>query len=417
MPTDEYYDLIIVGGGPAGASAALYAHRQGLKTLLIEKDKFPRDKICGDALSGKSVAILQELDLLDKVRALPGAFIQTIVFGSPEHTHLRVDLQEHDLQDILTGAVLPMEGFVIRRQIFDHFLFEEARTKVSTCIEEFKVRKLIVEDGQVRGVRGRQGESGEESEYRGRLVLGCDGFNSMVARQSGLYKHESRHLIVGLRCYYEKVAELQDQIELQFVEEVLPGYFWIFPLENGHANIGLGIVHKFLKERRLDLRETLQKVIAKPAFKDRFANARPLGEPVGWNLPIGSKRRRIHGDGFLLLGDAASLIDPFTGEGIGNAFYSARTAVETAVEALQADDFSAHFLKRYDQRLQNALADELKISTRLQQLNRWAPLMNLVIRKAAKNRELSNLICGMLANAVPKKHFINPLFYLKLLLK
>jgi len=417
MAADQLYDLIIVGAGPAGASAALYAHRQGLKTLLLDKDKFPRDKICGDALSGKSVAILQELDLLDKVRTLPGAFIQTIVFGSPAHTDLRVDLREHDLQDIMTGKVLPMEGFVIRRQIFDHFLFEQARSKASTCIEEFKVRELIVEEGQVRGVKGRVGNRRDEIEYRGRLVLGCDGFNSIVARQSGLYKHESRHSMVALRGYYKNVSDLQDQIELHFVEEALPGYFWIFPLENGYANVGLAMVHKDIKERRVDLKETLQKVIAKAAFKDRFAAAQPLGEPVGWNLPLGSKHRRIYGDGFLLLGDAASLIDPFTGEGIGNALYSARTAVETAVEALQANDFSARFLKRYDQRLWGALGDELKMSTRLQQLSRWQGLMNLVLRKAANNPELSNLICGMIANAVPKKHFTNPLFYLKLFFK
>ncbi len=417
MAPDPTYDLIIVGGGPAGSTAALYAQRRGLKTLLLDKDRFPRDKICGDALSGKSVAILHELGLLDKVRALPGALIQSVVFGSPTHTDLHIDLRQYHHQDTLTSTSMPMEGFVIRRQVFDHFLFEEARRQVSTCIEGFNVRELIVEQGQVRGVRGRPAGSREVVEYRGRLVLGCDGFNSMVARQGGLYKHESRHWIVALRCYYENVADLQDQIELHFVEEALPGYFWIFPLENGCANVGIGMVHKYLKKHRVDLVQALHKVIHSPAFKDRFAAARPLEEPVGWNLPAGSKHRRIYGEGFLLLGDAASLIDPFTGEGIGNALYSARTAVETAVEALQANDFSARFLKRYDQRLWDALGDELKISTRMQQLGRWQSLLNLVIRKAAGNPELGELICGMIANAVPKKYFTNPLFYLKLLFK
>ena len=82
------YDLIIVGGGPAGATAALYAERAGLTTLLIDKAQFPRDKICGDALGGKSVAVLRELGLLDEVRALPGVEVLKIVFGSCSSTDI-----------------------------------------------------------------------------------------------------------------------------------------------------------------------------------------------------------------------------------------------------------------------------------------------------------------------------------------
>ena len=416
-PGNTLYDLIIVGAGPAGATAALYARRRGLKTLLLDKDKFPRDKICGDALSGKSVAILLELGLLEKVRNLPGAAIGRIVFGSPDHAAADIDLGRHNLHNSLTGKVLPMEGFVIRRQIFDHFLFEEARRAADACAEGFAVRDLIYEDGRVCGVRGLQVGSREEVEYRGHVVLGCEGFNSVVARKVGLYRHESEHMLVALRCYYENVGGLSDQIELHFVDEVLPGYFWIFPLENGCANVGIGLGHHEIKKSKIDLKEALRRVVSNAAFGERFADARPLEEPVGWNLPIGSKRRQIHGDGFLLLGDAAGLIDPFTGEGIGNALYSARFAVEVVAEACEVGDFSAAFLRRYEERLWAALGDELKTSTRLRRLGQRRFLMNLVIRKAARNAEVSDLICGMLASSVPRKKLANPLFYLKLLFR
>ncbi|MBI4529967.1 MAG: geranylgeranyl reductase family protein [Candidatus Latescibacteria bacterium] len=404
------YDLIIVGGGPAGATAALYAGRQGMKTLLLEKERFPRDKVCGDALSGKSVAVLRELDLLHKTRHLPGAVIRSITFGSPDSTETNIDFRRSGYGDSLIG-------FVIRRRIFDHFLFEEARKTVDTCIEGFTVRELILKEGQVSGIRGGQAGCDEEVEYRGRIVLGADGFRSIVSRKTGMYKHEPRHWVVALRCYYQNVKGLTDQIELHYLDEVLPGYFWVFPLENGYANVGIGMLYEYIKRRNVNLRDALHVAIHSPRFRDRFVEAQALEEPVGWNLPVGSKHRRIYGDGFMLLGDAAGLIDPFTGEGIGNAMYSARCAVETAREACEAGDVSAAFLARYDERLWRTIGDEMKVSTRLQQLGRLRFLMNFFIGKAAQNQEVRDIICGMIANTIPKHKLTNPLFYLKLLLK
>lgn len=412
----ETYDLIIVGGGPAGATAALYAQRQGLTTLLVDKECFPRDKICGDALSGKTVAILHELGLFEEVGALPGAAISRIVFGSPDATAADIDLSRYDLRNRLTGRTLPMEGFVIRREVFDHFLFEKARAAAGRTLEGFAVQDLLREGEQVCGVRGRT-EDGAELEFRAPLVLGCDGFNSIVARKGGLYSHESRHWMVALRQYFEGVTGLTDQIELHFIDEVLPGYFWIFPIEGDRANIGIGMGHHDIKARGIHLKDALKAATQNPIFRERFKDARPLENPVGWNLPVGSRRRPAHGPGFLLLGDAASLIDPFTGEGIGNALYSARFAVDTAVAAKKAGDHSADFLRRYEDRLWDSLGSELKISTRLHSMGRWPSLMNLVIRKAANNAEVSDLICGMMANAVPRKILTNPLFYLRLLFR
>lgn len=416
MTTAEIYDLIIVGGGPAGAAAALYARRQGLRALLLDKERFPRDKTCGDALSGKSVAVLHELDLLDAVRQLPGAHIRRIIFASPEHIGADIDLTRYPLRNRFTGQTLPMEGFVIRRELFDHLLFTRAREAADRAIEGFTVKGLLEEGGQICGVRG-ESAAGEEQECRAPLVLGCDGYRSIVARRTGLYRHASQHSMVALRQYFAGVEGLTDQIELHFVDEVRPGYFWIFPVGEGNANIGIGMDHADIKARDVDLKKALQAAIDSPAFRDRFARARPLEKPTGWNLPVGSCRRPMHGAGFLLLGDAAGLIDPFTGEGIGNALYSARYAVETAAEAREAADYSAHFLARYADRLWEALGPELKTSARLHELGRRRFLMNLVIRKAARSQAVSDLIGGMMANAVPRKQLTNPLFYLKLLFK
>jgi len=404
----QTYDVIIVGGGPSGAAAALYAHRKGLSTLLLDKDSFPRDKICGDALSGKSVTILEELDLLDGVSELPGAFIQSVVFGSPTYKQVNIDFKRNIVENTPSG-------FVIRREIFDNFMFQEAKKAATTTVENFIVKDVLSENGRLTGVSGKNTATGESVEYTGKIILGADGFNSLIARKTGLYEHDPEHWVVALRQYYKDVKGLTDQIELHYIDEVLPGYFWVFPLENGYANVGIGMLHKYIKDRNVDLKEALKHAIESDAFRERFTDAEPMENPMGWNLPVGSKHRKIYGNGFMLLGDAASLIDPFTGEGIGNAMYSAKYAIEVADEAIKTGDFTEDFIAKYDERLWAEVGDELQVSYKLQKLGKIRPLLNFVINKAARSDEVSNIIAGMLANEVPRKKLANPLFYFKLL--
>jgi geranylgeranyl reductase family protein len=402
------YDIIIVGAGPAGCAAALYAAKDGLKTLLVDKETFPRDKICGDALSGKSVTILRELDLLGKTQNLPGAHIQSIVFSSPNHASFRIDLRNTSLKNI-------PKGFVIRRENFDAFMFNEAKNAATKHLENFTVTDLIMEDGYVRGIKGFEKGRDEELSFYSHLVLGADGYKSIVARKLGLYDHDPKHWVVALRCYYKNVGDLTDQIELHYVDEVIPGYFWIFPIEDGYANVGIGMLHKYIKRQNVDLKKALSDSINSDYFRDRFKEAEPMEKPIGWNLPVGSKRRKSYANGSMLLGDAAGLIDPFTGEGIGNAMYSAKYAIQTAKEALENQNFSAQYLARFEDGLWEAIGNELKVSTKLQKIGRSRFLLNFVINKASKNEGVSNIIAGMLANEVPRKQLANPLFYLKLL--
>ncbi len=405
--TEASYDLIVVGAGPAGATAVLYARRLGLRVLLLDKARFPRDKVCGDALSGKAVNILRELDLLDRVADLPGALINVVTFGSPKHTHIDIDLRRSNRPDLSTG-------YVIRREVFDHFLFCEASRAADRTLEGFTVKDILGEDGYVTGVSGTT-EDGREDTFHSKVVLGADGFSSVVARKLDLYQHDSQHWVVALRQYYRDVKGLDNQIELHFIDEVIPGYFWIFPIEDNLANVGIGMLHEYIKANDVDLRVALKNAVDSPAFRDRFDVAVPLEEPIGWNLPVGSSHRMNHGDGFMLLGDAAGLIDPFTGEGIGNAFYSAKIAVEVAREAIDHSDVSGSFLRRYDDRLWDEIGDELKTSHRLQRIGRNRTLLNFVINKAARSDDVRDTIMGMIVNEVPKKQLTNPFYYLKLL--
>jgi len=401
------YDVIIVGAGPAGTTAALYAHRLELKCILLDKAVFPRDKICGDALSGKSIRIMRELGILDELNNLDGSEINRITFGSPKNIQFDVNLKGTKNDDQIT------KGFVIPREIFDNYLFEKANAVADTR-QGFSVKDLIFENNYVVGVKGKT-RSGKEEEFRAPVVMGCDGSNSIVARKLGLYEMEMDHTSVAVRCYYEGVKGLTDQIELHYVKEVNPGYFWLFPAGDGRANIGIGLSKSDMKKENRTLRQIMDEVTQTEYFKERFADAKQLERPVGWNLPLGSIHRKNHGNGFMLLGDAAGLVDPFTGEGIGNAMVSGQYAMEVAAKSKPSGDFSEKAFAEYDELLWREIGKELRTSTKLQSLARSKFLLNFVINRASRNEEVQNIISGMLANEIPKDELSSPLFYFKIL--
>ena len=406
MSTSKY-DVIIVGGGPAGATAALYADRQGLNAVVVDKAVFPRDKICGDAISGKTVGIMRDLGLTNGLDLLEGSEINRITFGSPNHSQFNVHLKDSKNIRHIT------KGYVITREIFDNYLFKKAADVVETR-QGFRVNNIIYEDESIVGISG-QNTDGNIETLHAPLVMGCDGANSIIARKLGLYEMDINNTAVAIRCYYEGVEGLTDQIELHYVSEVKPGYFWIFPAGEGKANIGIGIFKSYAKKEKRSLGQIMDEIITSRFFRNRFKNARPLERPKGWNLPMGSIRRKNHGDGFLLLGDAAGLVDPFTGEGIGNAMVAAKHAMKVASKAKEMNNYESKTLREYDRLVWDELGGELATSTKLQKLARSSFLLNFVIKRAARNSDVQEIISGMLSNEVARDELSDPSFYFKIL--
>ena len=176
------------------------------------------------------------------------------------------------------------------------------------------------------------------------------------------------------------------------------------------ANIGVGLLKSKVKKKSKKLHEILNQVISSDNFKKRFKDSRPLEKPKGWNLPFGNIRRNNHGDGYMLLGDAAGLVDPFTGEGIGNALESGKIAAEVIFSLKANNDFSKTDLSIYDKKLWDYLGSELDTSTLLLKLANHKILLNFVIDRASRNDKVRNVISGMLANEVPKTELSNHCF-------
>ena len=403
-------DVIVVGAGPGGATAAFFMARAGLRVLLIDKSGFPRDKICGDAISGKSIEILREMDLIDRMDEADSLQTWGITFSSPAGDFASIPFT-NDFSRV------PPPGYVCRRESFDDMLVEAAREAGAELWLETSVQHLLKEQDRVVGVMAKK-PNGESVEVHAPLVVGADGAYSVVARELGMAQLVEKHYVGAVRAYYTGVTGFheRDFIEIHFVEEAIPGYFWIFPLPNGAANVGVGMLSSEIKKRKVNLKSMLDEVIEHPRFKDRFAGAKREGAVRGWGLPVGSRPRKMAGDGWLLIGDAASLIDPFTGEGIGNAMLGGNRASEWALKAKTANDFSASFLQGFETEVIGLLRDELRLSHLMQRTFQWKWCLNILFRKAGRVPEIAEAVTCMFEDLGERKQLVSPSFYLRLLL-
>ena len=210
---------------------------------------------------------------------------------------------------------------------------------------------------------------------------------------------------IGIRVYFENLKGSDDKnaIEIHFLKELLPWYLWIFPFSDGSANVGLALPVPLAKKSTLSLKELLLKIIDQyPHLKQRFAEAKMIGKPGAHRLPYFTGKQQISGENFMLLGDAAHLLDPFTGEGIGNAIQSGYIAAEVALQCINSGDFSHLATMGYEQKVYEKLGPELELSKRLQKLACQPGLLNMVIGRASKNENARKLLEEMLYNVNTK---------------
>ncbi|MCU1604467.1 MAG: geranylgeranyl reductase [Modestobacter sp.] len=349
-PTDRAVDVLVVGAGPAGSSAAYWLATAGLDVAVLEKAAFPREKVCGDGLTPRAVASLDAMG----VDTSPAA-------GWVRHRGLRVSGGGQVIEvDWPQLSRWPDHGLIRTRREFDHLLARHAETAGARVHEGVTVTDPLLDDaGRVAGVRATMGEERTPQTWRARLVVSAEGLSGRLAKSLGLLRREDRPLGVAVRRYVRSPRGEDDYLDISFdlsengpTRESMPGYGWVFGMGDGTANVGFGLLDT-RSAGDVDHRAVLRRWLASLPPEWELDEEHAVSPPRGAGLPMGFHRQPAYTRGLLLAGDSAGAVNPFNGEGISYAMETGRMAAETAIEALAAAEGPAReaALRRYPQRL------------------------------------------------------------------
>ena len=397
-------EICILGAGPAGVAVALKLSHLGVPCTIIDKAVFPRDKVCGDAIGASFSLLLNRLDpeILKRFKAksfqLPTWGIRLFTYNN-----IKLDLPTHS------------SGFVVKRKDFDNFLIEEIKRRDNITFYE---GRDIVDTKKIKNGFILTDKTGDFAVQTKLLIIANGAYSSFTRHYVG-YKKEPKHYCGAVRAYFENVCDFNDDnfIEIHFFDAIYPGYFWIFPLSGNRANVGLGMRSDFISKNKVNLKKKLEHILENhPVLKERFKNAKQLDKIKGYGLPLGSKKRKLSGHNYILVGDAGHLIDPLSGEGIGNAFYSGFIAAEQAQKCLETNDYSEVFLQSYDERIEKVLGKELKLSYYLQRSLRFVWLWKtFLFFIKGKEQKLANVLAYALKNEKERRKLKNPFFWFRLI--
>jgi menaquinone-9 beta-reductase len=360
-------DVIVVGAGPGGSSAAYHLARAGLDVLLLEKSSFPREKVCGDGLTPRAVKQLVGMGIaLEPADGwFPNKGIRIIGGG------VRIELDWPELSSY------PGFGLVRTRRGFDEIVARAAQRAGARLAEGVTVTGPVLDEatGRITGVTVREtaaaeragdgaaardgasgadgavgtggppgagGVAGEERTYRARLVVAADGNSSRLSLAMGLRKRDDRPLGVAIRTYYTSPRHdddyLETWLELRDGNSLLPGYGWIFGVGDGTSNVGLGLLNTSAAFGHIDYRAMLRRWLASMPSEWGFAEENRLTPVRGAALPMGFNRTPHYTRGLLLVGDAGGMVNPFNGEGISCAMESGEIAAQVIIQALARPD-------------------------------------------------------------------------------
>jgi geranylgeranyl reductase family protein len=320
-------DVLVVGGGPAGSATAYHLARHGVDVLLVDKARFPREKVCGDGLTPRGVKAVQAMGVdttepgFERIEGLR-------VFGPT----VELNLPWPKL------STFPDYGVVRTRHDFDALLVKQALKAGATVWEGAEATSPVTDQGWVLGASVRRDNGDGEERVRSRFVIACDGASSRFGSKVGVRRDTARPLGVAARRYYRSPKAqdpyFQSWFDLWKKDLILPGYGWIFPVGDGVLNVGAGLLNTTSHFKEVSVRRMMDAFVRRFPEDWGLTEENAEGPVLSGPLPMGMNRRPLAVPGLLLAGDAGGIINPFTGEGIAYAIESGELAAEMVHEAL-----------------------------------------------------------------------------------
>ena len=379
----------MIGGGPAGASAAYWLAKLGHEVTVVERKAFPREKTCGDGLTPRAVHQLNEMGLGDQLSQFH------------RYNGLRATGMGRQLElEWPKHPVYPQYGYVVRRRELDTMVARNAVAAGATLLEGHDALQPIVDRGFVRGAVV-QPSIGDPLEIRARYVVVADGANSRFGRALGTFRTREWPYGTAIRTYWETPRNAEPWIESALdVKDrngnPMPGYGWIFPVGDGTVNIGVGLLSTFREFKSVNTTHLLDAYAHQVAERWEIDADHPECKATSGRIPMGGSVGPKAGPSYLVIGDAAGSVNPFNGEGIDYAYETARMAAQVLHEALDAGDPTA--LQRYPSMLETEYGEYFKVARLFARVIGRPALMRELTRVGMHSRTLMEWVLRIMAN-------------------
>jgi geranylgeranyl reductase family protein len=386
------HDVLVVGGGPAGASCAYWLAEAGHDVLLVEKKRYPREKTCGDGLTPRSVKQLNDMGLagaltghhrFDGLRSI--AFGRTLELRWPEHPDF------------------PTYGYVVTRKDLDQLVAERAEKAGATVWQESEAVSPVLDGTTVRGavVKRKDADGSRTEEVTARYVVVADGANSRFGRALGTSRDRSRPMGLAIRGYYESPRHDEPWIESHLdirdpSGTVLPGYGWIFPVGDGRINVGVGLLSTSKRWKSVNTSHLMESFAAYAPASWDIRPETSCGPPTGGKLPMAFSLSPTSGPTHLVIGDAGGAINPFNGEGICYAYETGRMAAEAVGRALTTGDAAS--LEDYPRRVREEYELYYKVASAFVRIIGHPTAMRALVSTGMRSRTLMEWVLRIMAN-------------------
>ena len=398
-------DVVVVGGGPAGASTAFALASAGVKVIIIDRDRFPRDKPCAEYLSPQASRILNDMGVLEEVESRGPSRLSGMIVRAPSGRQLRGDFAaQHGFRGFRD------RGLAIRRRVLDAILLDAARRAGARVMERTRVTDVLRDARRrVRGVVVVH-DSGAR-EIVAPLTVGADGLRSIVGRRLGLIRAGRFPRRIALVSHWRGIADVGECGEMHVERD---GYVGLAPVDDGLVNVAIVIP----ASRALAIGADRAHFVAawlgqRRHLAARFSRAVRESAVVATG-PFNVRARRAWASGVLLVGDAADFFDPFTGEGIYAALRGGELAASAALGTI-GQPASDDALREYE-RVRRA---EFRGKWRVERLVGAAVAFPALIERAAdalsRRKDLADLFVGVTGDFVPAREVLRPSYLLALL--